>query len=227
MHVVDERMVDEQRAHLGAAVDDAEIAARHERLERALEIRSDPLVHRIHLEDAHHALDEHLAGDVHRRDARHVAGAEDHGQPALGIVSLVERGLSFARLLGRDPGLHQHVPREAHEGDAVEAAGREERDLGATVGPRARAASQRRASRRGDRVEAVGEQAEETDRGRRTGEPFLRRLRVARRGARRDPAGCLGQQARDALPDQRGFLGRRRGARTRAPCSSPRRRRRR
>ena len=39
-------------------------------------IGPDPLVDRVHLEQADEALDEHLGGDVHRRDARHVAGAE-------------------------------------------------------------------------------------------------------------------------------------------------------
>ena len=51
MQDVDHGVIGEVRAHLGTAVDDGEIAGSRQRSERLLDVRSEPGVDRMHLED--------------------------------------------------------------------------------------------------------------------------------------------------------------------------------
>src|SRR5262249_39097667 len=74
---IDLRVLGEVSADLRAAVADGEPAAVDERLERALEVGADVPVDRVHLADDDLVLGEELVEEVHRRDRRDIAGAED------------------------------------------------------------------------------------------------------------------------------------------------------
>jgi hypothetical protein len=223
--VVDGVVLDQVLPDLGAAVDDAQHPGVDQRPQGALEDRPDPLVDRVHLEQAHVALDDQLRQHVHRRDGRHVAGAEDERHPTLGRALAVEAGLATDRVGAIDARRQKDAAAEPEEGQAIEGADREGVDLDPAVGAHAAAGAQGRPAAPGDRVEAVGVEPGQPHGRQRSADPLLGLVDAAQAlGATTggDPGvGAVGE-ARQAGPDQRG-LGRRRGAREPAGVVAQRR----
>ena len=90
MHVVDAFVRDEAAADVSATVHDAQESACDQRIESSLEVRSQPGVDRVHLQQADLAFDEHLREDIHRRDARDVARAEHQRHLTSGVTPIEE-----------------------------------------------------------------------------------------------------------------------------------------
>ena len=210
VHVDDLRVVAQVRADLGAAVDEAQVAALDERLERPLVHRTQVFVYRVELDQAHLALVKHLEQGIGRRDRGDVARPEDQRHAALGLGTLaVEAGLLLARLLLGDPRQQAHPRGKTSEQRLIVAVAREHRDLGAAVPPRTeRPGGQLRLAFLLDVVERADEQPHAARRHHRSAEPLFtgRRLvhaqplGLARRGG---PLGGDLLDARQAGAQQR------------------------